>query len=75
MSREDIQAATKSELFTRFHSIVPVIYGCVNYHSDFSKGIHQTPFLYQMNPVPITEGTIPPSNLELLKEFKGEGAN
>jgi len=75
MSREDIAAAMKSDAFPKIHAIVPVIYGCVNYKSDVSKDVHQTPFLYMLKPVPVVSGTIPASKLEVFKLFKGRGAD
>jgi hypothetical protein len=75
MSKQDIAAAVKDVAFAKINAIVPVIYGCVNYKSDVFDGIHQTPFLYQLIPIRVAPGTIPGAQLELMKLFKGMGAD
>jgi hypothetical protein len=75
MGRDDIQAARGSEAFFKTNEIIPIVYGCVNYKSSISSGIHQTPFIYHMTPVPTTIGTVPRSIFEISKLFKGMEPN
>lgn len=75
MSREDIESAKQSNQFFITHAVIPIVYGCVTYKSNISNGIYQTPFLYEMNPVPALLGTIPASKLEIFRLFKGMPAN
>jgi hypothetical protein len=75
MNREDIEAVKGSEMFAKMLAIIPIVYGCATYRSNMSKDIYQTPFLYQMDPVPIVAGTIPASKLAIFRLFRGKEAN
>lgn len=72
MSKQDIQAAMQSGSFINQTTIIPVIYGCVNYNSGLFKGVRQTPFLYEMNPLRVAPGVIPASGLEFIKISRGK---
>jgi hypothetical protein len=69
MSKESIDSALRSlpPNLATMNSVLPVVYGCVNYDFPFSKGIHQTQFIFTMDLVPVIKGTIEPPNLKIVK--------